>query len=119
MRKRFGSKLTLVLGMTATLLLPLIGQGSASSADLNGDIIIRCFYNGNHTTEDSIARPSFGSQNSFNTDHLHAFFGNLAAGGVAMNGTTQVPFPGIKAGENGGGGTMEHNGLSPATNCQD
>jgi hypothetical protein len=119
MRNRLGFRLGLASAMVAALSLAPIQLTTASGADLGGDFIIRCFYNGNHTTQDPIAVPSLGNSNSFNTDHLHAFFGNLASGGVAMNGTTQVPFPGIMAGEDGSHGTMEHNGLSPVTNCQD
>jgi hypothetical protein len=112
------------VGLAAALSLVFSQHGSASSSaaspDLSGDFIIRCFYNGNIATQDPIEAPTFANpKGSFNTGHLHAFFGNLAAGAAALNGSTQVPFPGMTAGENGGAGTMENNGLSPETNCQD
>jgi len=63
-------------------------QSTALVADSHGDFIIRCFYNGSATTEDPIEEPG-----SFNTDHMHAFFGNLASGSAAKNGGGSVPFP--------------------------
>ena len=36
-----------------------------------------------------------------------------------MNGTTSVPFPNMLSGDDGSAGSMEKNGLTPATNCQD
>jgi hypothetical protein len=50
---------------------------------------------------------------------MHAFFGNMASGGSAVNGSTQVPFYNMLSGDDGSAGTMESNGLTPATNCQD
>jgi hypothetical protein len=113
-RKRFGIRLAVALGIAIALSVPLLQRGSAQGADGGGDFIVRCFYNGNVATDDPIEDPT-----SSNTDHLHAFFGNMASGGVALNGTTQVPFPDIRAGDDGSGGSMESNGLTPATNCQD
>ena len=43
----------------------------------------------------------------------------MATGAAAMNGATRVPFPNMTAGEDGSPGTMENNGLTPASNCQD
>src|SRR5205823_4979252 len=88
----------------------LAGAGSvfpsAQAATGGGDFIVRCFYNGNVKPMDPILNPG-----SSNTPHLHIFFGNL------IQGTSS--FPSIRAGEQGGAGTMENNGLSPQTNCQD
>jgi hypothetical protein len=113
---RFWSRLTLALVMAVALSLVLVRQDttSASGTDGHGDFIIRCFYNADVATEDPIEEPG-----SFNTDHLHMFFGNLASGAAAMNGTTAVPFPDMVSGDDGSAGSMEKNGLTPATNCQD
>ncbi len=118
------SRLTVAVGMAAALSLAFSQHGSASSsaaaADNSGDFIIRCFYNGNVATEDPLDASAIADPTgSSNTDHLHAFFGNMASGAAAKNGSTQVPFPGITSGDDGSAGTMENNGLSPATNCQD
>jgi Domain of unknown function (DUF1996) len=115
-RIRFWSRLTLALVMAAALSLVLVRQdsGSASGTDGHGDFIIRCFYNADVATEDPIEEPG-----SFNTDHLHMFFGNLASGGAATNGSGTVAFPNMQSGDEGGTATMEDNGLTPATNCQD
>jgi Domain of unknown function (DUF1996) len=106
--------LALALGAALAFSAVLMHQRPAQGTDGSGDFIIRCFYNGNIATDDPIAKPG-----SSNTDHLHAFFGNMASGGTALNGTTQVAFPTMKAGDDGAAGTMEQNGLNPATNCQD
>jgi hypothetical protein len=74
---------------------------------MGGDFIVRCFFTGQTKSMDPILAPT-----SVNADHLHIFFGNL------IQGTS--PFPSIKSGDNGGtGATMESNGKSPQTNCQD
>jgi hypothetical protein len=84
----------------------------AASGDGFGDFIIRCFFNTNISSEDPIDAPG-----SAHGDELHTFFGNLAAGGAAGDGTT---FPGIQSGDYSvTSDTMEHNGLSTPTNCQD
>ncbi len=115
MHRRFWFRLALALGVVVALSVTLSRQGStALSADGHGDFIVRCFYNADVTTEDPIEEPG-----SFNTDHMHAFFGNLASGGQAMNGSTPVPFPNMVSGDDGSAGSMEKNGLTPATNCQD
>jgi hypothetical protein len=113
-RKWFWSRLALAPGMAVALTMAVAHQGTALGTDSHGDFIIRCFYNGSVTTEDPIEEPG-----SFNTDHMHAFFGNLASGGAAMNGSTSVPFPNMLSGDDGSAGSMEKNGLTPATNCQD
>jgi len=113
-RKHFRAGLAIAFGMVLSLSVALIHQGTAQGADGTGDFIIRCFYNGHIATDDTIDDPG-----SFNTNHLHAFFGNMAAGAAATNGATQVPFPNMTAGEDGSPATMENNGLTPATNCQD
>ena len=112
MRKHFRAGLAIALGMALSLSVALVVQGTAQGADGSGEFIIRCFYNGNIATEDPVDDPG-----NFNTGHLHAFFGNMASGAAAMNGTTQVPFPNMTAGEDGSPGTMENNGLTPASNC--
>jgi hypothetical protein len=71
-----------------------------------GDFIVRCFFNGNVAAMDPIIEPGIS-----NTAHLHIFFGNM------IQGTSS--FPSIKSGDHGGTVTMENNGLSPRTNCQD
>ena len=114
MRKHFRAGLAIAFGMVLSLSVALVHQSPAQGADGSGEFIIRCFYNGNIATEDPIDDPG-----SSNTGHLHAFFGNIASGAAAMNGATQVPFPTMTAGEDGSPGTMENNGLTPATNCQD
>jgi len=114
-RKWFWSRILLACGLAVGLsVVTLSHQGRALGTDESGDFIIRCFYNADATTEDPIEEPG-----SFNTDHLHAFFGNLASGGQALNGSTPVAFPNMLSGDQGGAGTMENNGLTPSTNCQD
>ena len=113
-RNRFWTKLALVLGAAAALGIALLPQGSAQanqgSAQANtvgGDFIVRCFFTGPTQPMDPILDPG-----STTTAHLHIFFGNM------IQGTTS--FPTIKSGDNGGSGaTMESNGRSPQTNCQD
>ena len=115
MRIQFWSRLALALGLAVALSVVLTRQSTtALGADAHGDFIIRCFYNADAATEDPIDDPG-----SFNTGHLHMFFGNLASGGAAMNGSTSVPFPNMVSGDDGSAGSMEKNGLSPTTNCQE
>jgi len=114
-RIQFWSRLALALGLAVALSVVLTRQSTtALGADAHGDFIIRCFYNADAATEDPIDDPG-----SFNTGHLHMFFGNLASGGAAMNGSTSVPFPNMVSGDDGSAGSMEKNGLSPTTNCQE
>jgi len=109
--------------MAVALSLGLSQQGTALVADSHGDFIIRCFYNASVTTEDPIEEPG-----SFNTDHMHAFFGNLASGSAAKNGGGSVPFPNMLSGDDGSAGSMEKTALlrprtartprtRPATGC--
>jgi Domain of unknown function (DUF1996) len=113
-RRHFRSMVAIAVGSALSLSGVLGGQGAARGADASGDFIIRCFYNGNIATEDPIEAPA-----SFNAEHLHAFFGNMASGATASNGGAQVPFPNITSGDDGKPATMESNGRTPATNCQD
>ena len=103
-------KSALVLALLA-LVASLVPRGGAQAAGANGDFIVRCFFDGNTATEDPIVDPA-----NVNTDHLHAFFGNMAGGGRAANGTI---FANMRAGDDGSAGTMENNGLASPTNCQD
>jgi hypothetical protein len=123
MRSRFGARPFLALAIVAVLaggLMPRAngaGGGHPPTTTTTTtapavDFIIRCFYNGNAVTEDPIEDPG-----SAHTDHLHIFFGNMVSGGTAGDGTT---FPDIHSGDySTASDTMESNGLSPATNCQD
>jgi hypothetical protein len=117
-RVRFAVKLALAFAIVAALAGSLVPGGSArANSGGPGDFIIRCFYNGNVAAQDPIEAPG-----NLYAEHLHVFFGNMAAGGAAVTqGGTQVPFPGIQSGDNGSpsSGTMEKNGLTTATNCQD
>ena len=111
-RGHLWTKSALALGLAISLCVAFGHQSTAQAAgDGAGDFIVRCFFNGNVLPEDPILGPG-----SFHTDHLHSFFGNMAQGGAASNGTA---FPNMRSGDGGASGTMEQNGLSPATNCQD
>jgi uncharacterized protein DUF1996 len=83
-----------------------IGSPIARSATAGGDFIVRCFFNGHTAAMDPIIDPG-----SSTTGHLHIFFGNLIQGTAS--------FPTIRSGDGGASGTMENNGLTPQTNCQD
>ena len=105
-----------VVVKSALLLAPLAlvvslaprGGAQTAAAGSKDDFIVRCFFNGNIATQDPIIAPT-----NVNTDHLHAFFGNMAGGGSAANGT---PFANMRAGDDGSAGTMENNGLASPTN---
>jgi hypothetical protein len=110
-----GAALALGLGLSGSTGTPGLGapltHAKADTA-LGGDFIIRCFYNGNAAPEDPIDAPG-----SFDADHVHIFFGNMASGAAAGDGTA---FPDMQSGDySTGSDTMESNGLSTPTNCQD
>jgi hypothetical protein len=129
-RQRFWMRSALALGAAAALAAAFAQQGAAQAArvttraatvsvraatggaraatgDGSGDFIVRCFFNNNIAPENPIDNPGSSAD-----DNLYDFFGNMA-GGTAT-------FPGIQSGDyNVTGATMEQNGLSPATNCQD
>ncbi len=108
---RFGVGASLALAIAGMLAAGLVPSASLAAGG-GGDFIIRCFYNGHAVTQDPIEAPG-----SSNTDHLHIFFGNLASGGAAGDGTA---FPHIHSGDSStSSDTMENNGLTPAANCQD
>jgi Domain of unknown function (DUF1996) len=112
-------KLALAVTLLAALAVSFVPRGRAQASAAGGAqasatggvFIVRCFWNGSVAPEDPIIAPT-----SFHTDHLHAFFGNMAGGGSASDGTA---FPNMRAGDDGSAGTMEHNGLTSPTNCQD
>ena len=109
MRNRSWAKLALALGVAAALGVAMVPRGGAQAKanTVGGDFIVRCFFTGPTKPMDPILAPL-----SSHADHLHIFFGNL------IQGTS--PFPSITSGDNAGtGATMESNGLSPQTNCQD
>jgi hypothetical protein len=90
------------------------GAARAAASDGAGDFIIRCFFNTHIAPEDPIENPG-----SLHDDNLYDYFGNMAAGSAAGDGTT---FPAIQSGDSGTSGTaatMEHNQLATPTNCQD
>jgi hypothetical protein len=129
-RQRFWTRSALALGTAAALGAAFAQQGAAQAArvttraatvsvraagggaraatgDGSGDFIVRCFFNNNIAPQNPIDNPGSSAD-----DNLYDFFGNMA-GGTAT-------FPGIQSGDyNVTGATMEQNGLSPATNCQD
>jgi hypothetical protein len=86
----------------------------AASGDGFGDFIVRCFFNNNVAPQNPIDNPG-----SSHDDNLYDFFGNMAGGGAAGDGTT---FPNIQSGDPGTTGTaatMEQTQLTTPTNCQD
>jgi hypothetical protein len=80
----------------------------AITAGNGGDFIVRCYFNTHAVAMDPIEAPG-----TFPTDHLHVFFGNM------FSGTSG--FPSVTSGDDAGssGATMENDGLSPQTNCED
>ena len=136
MRRNLWTKSLLALGTATALCAAFAQQGAAQAARISGqsapggvrtaaarharaaagdgfgDFIVRCFFNTNIAPEDPIEAPG-----SAHADHLHVFFGNLAAGGTAGDGTT---FPDIQSGDYSvTSATMEQNQVKPQTNCQD
>jgi hypothetical protein len=135
-RRKIWTKSVLALGTAVALCAAVAQQGAAQAAriggqaaaggvratttarvrpasgDGSGDFIVRCFFNTNIAPQDPIEAPG-----NAHADHLHVFFGNLASGGAAGDGTA---FPGIQSGDYSvTSDTMEQNGLSTPTNCQD
>jgi hypothetical protein len=123
-------KSALAVGTVAALCAALAQQGAAQAAgttvhaagggaratpqqDGANDFIVRCFFNTHIAHQDPIEAPG-----DPHADHLHDFFGNLAGGTTAGDGTTT--FPNIQSGDyTVSAATMEQNQLSPQTNCQD
>jgi hypothetical protein len=106
MRNSYRLNFALALGAAGILCAAFVPRGSAQATRAGGDFIIRCFFNGNVAEMDPILDPG-----STTTDEPHVFFGNMIQGTAS--------FPTIKSGDGGLTGTMEHNGLSNPTNCQD
>jgi hypothetical protein len=105
-RKIYRPKFALALGAAGVLCAAFVPRTGAPPASGGGDFIVRCFFNGNVAEMDPILDPG-----STTTAHQHIFFGNMIQGTAS--------FPTIKSGDGGATGTMEHNGLSTPTNCQD
>jgi hypothetical protein len=105
-RNRYRANIALALGVVAALGVTLPLRGGPAGTTGGGDFIVRCFFTGPTESMDPILDP-----NSSNADHLHIFFGNLIQGTPG--------FPSIKSGDSTPGTTMESNGQSPQTNCQD
>jgi uncharacterized protein DUF1996 len=107
MRWRALAIVFVVLFLAGSQAAPFKSAPAVHLAAAGGPFKIRCFFNGN-----AIAMDPLDSPGTYPTDHLHVFFGNMISGTPA--------FPSIASGDNTSTGvTMEDNGLSTQTNCQD
>jgi Domain of unknown function (DUF1996) len=107
MRVRAALSVCVAVGAAVSLSVLAGAPSARSAASGGGDFIVRCFFTGPTQPMDPIIDPI-----SSHTDHLHIFFGNM------IQGTSS--FPSISSGDDPAtGATMENNGQSTQTNCQD
>src|SRR5215467_10313002 len=107
MRWRTLATVFTVLSLAGSLGAQFRSVPAAQSAAPGGVFRVRCFFDGKAAAMDPFEAPGVSP-----TAHLHVFFGNMVSG--------TSPFPSITSGDNGGTGvTMENNGRSRQTNCQD